>query len=79
MKLNNVTTYSGYRNDERPLSFNLGKNKLKVNKIIDRWRDPDCDYFKLKASDNATYILKHDFSTDAWEVVFYKSTSDSAP
>lgn len=79
MKLDEVNTYSGYRADEKPASFKLGELQLKVNKIIDRWRDPDCDYFKIEASDKATYILKHNFLTDAWEIVFYKSTSGSAP
>ncbi len=79
MKLEKVNTYSGYRSDERPVSFRYGRVELKVNKIIDRWRDPECDYFKIEGSDRAIYILKHDFEDDSWEVVFYKSTSDSEP
>ncbi len=76
MKLDKVSTYSGYRSDEKPVSFRYGRIELKVNKIIDRWRDANCDYFKIEASDRATYILKHDFEDDSWEIVFYKSTSD---
>lgn len=79
MKIERVETYSGYTADEKPISFSTGNKELKVNKIIDRWRDPECDYFKIEASDSATYILKHIFEDDSWEVVFYNSTSDSVP
>jgi hypothetical protein len=73
MKLKRVKTYSGYIADEKPLSFTIGDKELKVNKIIDRWRDPDCDYFKILCTDSATYILRHNFEDDSWEITFYNS------
>lgn len=79
MRLEKVKTYSGYRADEKPLSFTIGKNKLKVNKIIDCWRAPDYDYFKIECSDGAEYIIRHNFEDDSWEVLFYNTISDSIP
>jgi len=79
MKLDKVITYSGYRADEMPLSFVMGNNKLKVNRIIDRWRDMDCYYFKIEGSDGAIYILRHNFEEDYWELTFYNATSNSTP
>lgn len=71
-----VYTYSGYKSDENPREFILGGNKLKVIEIIDRWRDPECNYFRVRTQDNALYILKHDLNTDLWEIVFYRSEKD---
>ena len=61
-----VECYSGYRADERPVSFIFGDRKLMVEKIIDQWRSPDADYFKVLAHDGKRYLLVHDNKKEAW-------------
>ena len=56
-----VQYYSGYKADEKPISFILDGNKLIVEKIIDQWRSPEFDYFKVMADDGKGYLLKHDY------------------
>jgi hypothetical protein len=66
-----VSCYAGYRGEETPQSFFLGRKKITVRKVIDRWMAPDHRYFKLLGSDNCTYILRHDAEADCWQLSMY--------
>ena len=63
-----VDAYSGYRANERPASFAMGKRVFRVEEVIDRWRGEDHDYFKLKADDDCIYIIRYDRCRDEWEL-----------
>jgi hypothetical protein len=63
-----VQTYAGYKGDERPVSFSLGGRTLRVMAVVDRWYDPDCNWFKVLADDGVSYRLRHNMDTDTWEV-----------
>ncbi len=68
MKKIDVVTYSGYKANERPLSFKFKGKKLNVLEIINRWYGQEHDYFKIKASDNRIYILKWHRTLDFWSI-----------
>lgn len=68
-----VETYSGYKADERPRTFHIGKKALNVEEVLDRWYGEGEDYFKLRADDGCNYILKHDRSTGEWELVMMEA------
>jgi hypothetical protein len=61
-----VECYSGYKADERPVSFVSGEKKIRVDRIIKQWRTPDFDYFKVHAGDGRGYILKNDNVKGDW-------------
>ncbi len=61
-----VECYSGYKAEERPVSFRVGEEKLVVDRVIDRWAGEDHDYFKLLADDRRVYILRRDRTEDRW-------------
>ena len=61
-----VSAYSGFKLNERPLSFFLNERHYKVKQIIDSWRDPDHDIFKVKADDGKEYTLKWNRVLDKW-------------
>jgi hypothetical protein len=61
-----VTAYSGYKANERPLSFILDQTRLEVEKIVDRWYGVEHDYFKVLADDGRLYLLKWRRSLDCW-------------
>ena len=61
-----VSAYSGYKMNERPLYFILNERKFMVNQIVDSWRDPDHDCFKVKSDDKKEYILKWNRMLDQW-------------
>jgi hypothetical protein len=66
-----VECYSGFKADERPVRFYLGERGIEVEAILDRWYGEECDYFKLRAGDGNTYILKHFRSSDEWEMTLF--------
>ncbi|MEW6665605.1 MAG: hypothetical protein AB1512_10360 [Thermodesulfobacteriota bacterium] len=64
-----VTAYSGYKANERPLSFVLDDTTLEVRDIIDRWYGVDHDYFKVLASDGTVYLMRWNRVQDSWFLV----------
>ena len=67
-----VECYSGYRADERPTRFSVWGKTLEVKDVLDEWQGEDHRYFKVKASDEATYILRQDTLNDFWELTLYQ-------
>lgn len=68
-----VACYSGYRGEEEPRRFTKSGVTLDIAEIIDRWLDPNHRYFKVLASDDGVYILRHDTNTGLWEATVYLS------
>ena len=64
-----VTGYSGYKANERPLSFTLGDQRREVKNLIDRWFGQEYDYFKVLADDDRVYLIKWHRDQDAWFLV----------
>lgn len=61
-----VECYSGYKADERPVSFEACGEKRIVVHVIDRWAGEDHHYFKLLADDRKVYLIRYDRSNDFW-------------
>jgi hypothetical protein len=61
-----VECYSGYKAEQYPKRFTLGAKVLDVEEIADQWYSPSARYFKVRASDGSTYILRHDEEADSW-------------
>jgi len=72
-----VTCYSGYRGDERPVRFSIGEKEFQVMEIVDRWYGPGYSSFKVKADDGNSYIIKYDEAADGWELEFFRK--DESP
>jgi hypothetical protein len=68
-----VECYAGHRAEESPRRFFLGQREVRVSEIIDRWLDPDCSYFKVRADDGDIYILRYDRSADTWQMTLFSS------
>ena len=68
-----VECYAGYRAEESPCRFFIGRRKIEVNEIIDRWLDPAHNYFKLRGDDGGIYILRYDQASDTWEMIMFDS------
>ena len=70
-----VESYSGHKADERPLRFQLGERWLSVEDVMDRWYDPDAIYFRVRAEDGGTYVLRHLEPGDLWTLEAYRRSS----
>jgi len=63
-----VECYAGYRGEEEPRAFTLGETRFTVAEILDRWIAPEHRYFKVRASDGRTLVLRHDVASGEWEL-----------
>ncbi len=68
-----VECYAGQRADVDPMRFFIGEREITVNAIIDRWLDPLHRYFKVRGDDDGIYILRHEISSNTWEMTLYDS------
>jgi len=63
-----VRCLSGYRANERPLSFLVDRREIQVRAILKSWREPDFLLFKVETDDGRIYDLRHHEFDDAWQV-----------
>lgn len=70
-----VICHAGYRGEETPRRFEMGSRTVEVAEVVDRWLAPDHRYFKVRGSDQATYVLRHGVTSDVWELVLYTDHS----
>jgi hypothetical protein len=72
-----VECYSGYRVNERPITFTLSEcdytRSFRVREVLDQWFGETADYFKVEADDDNIYLLKYDGRQDAWDLIFYQN------
>jgi hypothetical protein len=68
-----VEAYAGYRAEESPRRFFIGKREVGVVEIIDRWLDPVSSHFKVRGDDGGIYILRYSPQSDSWEMILFNS------
>jgi len=73
-----VECYAGYRAEELPRRFFIGKREIRVIEIIDRWLAPQHAYFKVRGDDGGIYILHYAQDTDGWNMILYNSGTHDA-
>ncbi len=61
-----VSCYSGYRADERPLSFQIGEHEYLVVDILERWYAPDEAGYRVLTAGDGKWILRHTPVLDQW-------------
>lgn len=62
-----VRTYSGFRADERPQRFSFGGQTYQVAVVLEHWRSPEGEYFRVRSTVGGVYLLHHD-ERDAWRL-----------
>ena len=67
-----VEFYSGHRANERPIRFELGDRVYRVDCVDDRWYSPGAVYFRVRADDGHTYVIRHDEESDAWTLEAFR-------
>ena len=61
-----VSCYSGYKANEKPISFEFNEDRRVIKEVINQWRSPDFAYFKVLADNGKAYLLRHDLREDTW-------------
>jgi hypothetical protein len=62
-----VVCYSGRKEDERPVRFQLGDHEYFVEEVVDQWYGPGDTFFKVRTSDDNLYVLRRHSSTPEGE------------
>ena len=68
-----VDCYAGHRGEQTPRSLILGDRSVAVAEVLDAWLAPDYRYFKLRAADGDTYLVRHDERSDVWELTMFRA------
>ena len=70
-----VSTHSGFKADERPVSFIWRGQEYRVQQVIDRWYEggmnpgsPALNYFKVRADNGSQYLIRYNALFDAWAI-----------
>lgn len=66
-----VESYAGYRDEQEPRAFYLGERRVEVLEIVDRWADPNRRWFKCRADDGHSYVLRHDEQSGEWDIAAF--------
>jgi hypothetical protein len=74
-----VETYAGYRAEESPRAFVLGRRRVEVVEVIDRWLALQHRYFKVRGDDGDIYILRYDVPSDIWELTLFSAGGSRGP
>jgi len=67
MKLR-VECYSGRKEDERPVRFQLGEIDYMVEEVLDQWYGPDDAFFKVRTDDGNLHVLRRNMCTNEWHL-----------
>jgi hypothetical protein len=63
-----VQCYAGRKGEERPVRFRIGEHDHMVEEIIEQWYGPDASFYKIRADDDRSYLLRHQTANDRWVV-----------
>jgi hypothetical protein len=66
LKTIRVSSYSGYKVNERPMKFTFRGRELTVLELLDRWYGIDHSYFKVLADDSKIYLIRYNQHDDLW-------------
>jgi len=68
-----VECYAGRRGEQTPRMLILGDDRIAVTEVVDAWLAPEHRYFKLRAADGNTYLVRHDERSDTWELTMFRA------
>lgn len=74
-----VDCTDGDERDLAPERFVVAERTLEVEAVLDRWFGATYTYFKVRAADGQTYILKHDRATGTWDLLFTGTAAPEPP
>jgi hypothetical protein len=68
-----VECYAGRKGEEWPLRFWLDERVRVVAEVLEQWYGPEDAFFRVRADDGITYLLRHDTSIEdgEWDLVAF--------
>ena len=68
-----VECYAGHRGEQTPRRLRFEDRTVELVELLDCWLAPDHRYFRMRAENDATYILRHDQASGRWELTLYQA------
>ena len=68
-----VECYAGHRGEQTPRTLILGDRRIAVKEVLDAWLAPEHRYFKLRAAEGDTYLVRHDEQSNTWELTMFRA------
>jgi hypothetical protein len=63
-----VTCYSGYKPNERPCTFIVDDDLYEIHEVLQRWREPFFEFFKVLTTNGQTFVLRCKRETEEWSL-----------
>ena len=70
-----VECYSGYKANERPVSFTFLEQRREIVEIVDQWYEggveagrPEVNYFKVRTTEGDIFLLRYVSVSDSWSI-----------
>lgn len=70
-----VECYAGRKADERPQRFAIRDRSFDVREVDGQWYSPGATYFRVRADDGNSYVLRHDEAQDRWTLDGFRATN----
>jgi hypothetical protein len=74
-----VDCIAGSTGEPEPVRMRLGGTDIAVDAVLDRWLAAGHRYFKVRAADGGTYVLRHDTSAGIWRLSFFQAVDVVPP
>jgi hypothetical protein len=71
-----VECRSESRGSSVPARFGRYGRMREVVAVLDRWDGDDHRYFRVRADDGSTYILRQDLGDASWQLHFYRRNDE---
>jgi hypothetical protein len=69
-----VECHAGGRADEEPRRLVFTHHAVGVRAVLDRWREPGGERFRLRGTDGIVYVVAHNDRTGLWLLVSAEQT-----
>ena len=63
-----MVSHAGYRGAERPVQVVSHGVRREIREIVQRWREPEHEYFRVRLDDDTLQVLRHTLDADDWEL-----------
>ena len=64
-----VVAYAGYRGEQEPRALLIDGERIAVEKVRRRWREPDGRFFEVRLADRRVFVLRLGGEEESWSIV----------
>lgn len=73
-----VLCRAGRLSQEEPYAFHLGRQRLPVVAVVDRWLEADVRYYTVSVTGGRQFVLRHRPTAGCWELAAVYGPGDKS-